>query len=87
MIENKKPQKNNSDETSLTSKIEENAINEPPQKININKNKRISKSFQEIHKKNLEKLNSSSHPSLRNSVRKTLYEALLNKQEPEGKIP
>jgi hypothetical protein len=84
MIENKKPQKKNSDETIHNSMVEDNRVNS--KEINTSKNKGNSTSFQAIHKKNLEKLNYSSHPTLRNSVRKTLYEALLNKQEPEGKI-
>jgi hypothetical protein len=84
MIENKKPQKKNSDETIHNSMVEDNRVNS--QEINTSKNKGNSTSFQAINKKNLEKLNYSSHPALRNSVRKTLYEALLNKQELEGKI-
>ena len=44
----------------------------------------LSKEFTLINKKVLAGLSSSSLPSLRNSVRKTLYDALLNKEELEG---
>jgi len=44
-----------------------------------------SKVFIETNKKIIESLSSSSLPSIRNSVRKTMYEALLNKEEMDGK--
>ncbi len=44
-----------------------------------------SKIFLEANKKVIETLSSSSLPSLRNSVRKTTYDALLNKEELDGK--
>ncbi len=37
-----------------------------------------------MNKKIIESLNNSSHPNIRNSVRKTIYEAILNKEEVEG---
>ena len=43
-----------------------------------------SKIFLEANKKVIETLSSSSLPSLRNSVRKTTYDALLNKEELDG---
>jgi hypothetical protein len=44
-----------------------------------------SKIFLEANKKVIDTLSSSSLPSLRNSVRKTTYDALLNKEELDGK--
>jgi hypothetical protein len=45
-----------------------------------------SKIFVETNKKIIESFSSSSLPSIRNSVRKTMYEALLNKEEMDGKF-
>jgi DNA-directed RNA polymerase subunit M/transcription elongation factor TFIIS len=40
----------------------------------------------ELNKKVTESLNNTSHQPIRNSVRRTIYEALLNKEEVEGNI-
>lgn len=83
IVDNKKSQKPKSEikPQMETSKLEESFSNEAPNSI-IEK----SNNFDIIHKKNLDKLNSSSYTSLRNSVRKTLYEALLNKERLDGNI-
>jgi hypothetical protein len=80
--------KEREDITSLKKDSSSNSIN-----ININIEKtssgnivQYSKVFVETNKKIIESLSNSSLPSLRNSVRKTMYEALLNKEELDGKI-
>jgi hypothetical protein len=40
-----------------------------------------TKGFQEYSKKVLDSLNNNTHASIRNNVRKIIYEALLNKEE------
>jgi len=39
-----------------------------------------------LNQKIIESLNNQSHPTIRNSVRKTIYEALVNKEETDGKF-
>jgi hypothetical protein len=46
----------------------------------------LSKFFIETNKKIADSLVNSSYPSLRNSVRKTTYDALVNKEEVESKF-
>lgn len=44
----------------------------------------LSKNFKELNKSVLDKLTNSSDPPIRNSVRKILYEAFVNKEETDG---
>ncbi len=84
MVENKKPQKNKNEKEEKISSSETINISNPCEEAQKSTKPETSKNFHAIHKKNLDKLNDSTHPTIRNSVRKTIYEALLNKQEPEG---
>ena len=96
MVDNKKSSKEKAEEKELPLKQKDDSstnlrteTSSSSISININFEKstssiQYSKVFLETNKKIIESLSNSSIPSLRISVRKTIYEALLNKEELDG---